>query len=434
MSEHAFLTQLQEQFNRSSSTNDALKSFREKSWQQLLNLGLPAKSHEAYRYVSLKELYLSSFDFSQESSIEKSLFDEAILPECKHSHIVFLNGRFSPHLSDTTALPEQAVLLPLDEAHRLQASFLQNHLSRSLKEENDPLALINLSLHPQGAFFYLPPKIEATAPIQCLHVMTGDKAQSALPRLYLVLGAESQMRWIVSYHSATIDVSHLLMPTMEISLEEGASLNVLNIVDAMPTSWHLESVRAILKKNARLHSLSVTTGAKAVRQSYRVQLKGEGSKANLNGLWMLCKNRTSHTHAVVDHEAPHTQSMQLFKGVLNDISQSSFEGKILVREAAQKTEAYQLNNNLILSQGAIANSKPNLEVFADDVKASHGATMSQLDEEQLFYLSTRGIGESEARRLLIGGFCREMIEQIPYLSVLQKMQRHIDTFVNSGAL
>ena len=408
MSEQTFLTQLQEQFDRSLK-NDALKTFREKGWQQLLNSGLPAKSHEAYRYVSLKELYLSSFDFSQESSIEKSHFAEEILPECKHSHIIFLNGRFSPNLSDISALPKQAVLLPLDEAQRLQASFLQNHLTRSLKEENDPFALINLALHSEGAFFYLPPKIEVTVPIQCLHVMTGNK--SALPRLYLVLGAESQMRWIVTYHS-TEGAAHLLMPTMEISLEEGASLNVLNIVDTMPTSWHMESVRATLKKNARLHSLSVTTGAKAVRQSYRVQLKGEGSEANLNGLWMLGKNRTSHIHAIVDHEAPHTHSMQLFKGVLNDVSQSSFEGKILVREAAQKTEAYQLNNNLILSQGAIANSKPNLEVFADDVKASHGATMSQLDEEQLFYLSTRGIGEPEARRLLIGGFCREMIEQI----------------------
>jgi Fe-S cluster assembly protein SufD len=430
MSEHAFLTHLQEQFNRSLKS-DAMKTFREKGWQQLTSLGLPAKSHEAYRYVSLKELYASSFDFSCASGVEKSLFAQAILPECKHSHIVFVDGCFSPDLSDIAALPKQAMLLPLDEAQRLQASFLQNHLARSLKEETDPFALINLALHSAGAFFYLPPKIEVTVPIQCIHVITGNK--SALPRLYLVLGAESKMRWIVSYHTLQSSAAHLLMPAMEISLEEGASLNLLNIVDAVPMSWHMESVRATLKKNARLQTLCVTTGAKAVRQSYRVQLKGEGSEANLNGLWMLSKNRTSHIHAIVDHEAPHTHSMQLFKGVLNDVSHSSFEGKILVREAAQKTEAYQLNNNLILSQGAIANSKPNLEVFADDVKASHGATMSQLDEEQLFYLSTRGIAEPEARRLLIGGFCREMIEQIPYPSVLQKMQQHIDTFVNSGA-
>lgn len=173
-------------------------------------------------------------------------------------------------------------------------------------------------------------------------------------------------------------------------------------------------------------------GGKAVRQSYCIQLKGENSEVNLSGLWMLDGNRTAHTHAIVDHEAPRTRSMQRFKGVLNDHSQSSFEGKILVRAEAQKTEAYQLNNNLILSQGSIANSKPNLEVFADDVKASHGATVSQLEEEQLFYLSTRGIDPILARRLLIGGFCREMIDKISYDSLLKKWNQKIEAFVKGG--
>ena len=271
-------------------------------------------------------------------------------------------------------------------------------------------------------------------PVQCLHVVTGSNPRFVASRLNIVLGAQSKMRWIASYHSLHSDVSHLMTPATEISLDEGASLNWLNVLDAMPAGWHLESVRAVLKKNARLDAFSVTTGAKANRQSYRVELKGENSEANLNGLWMLSKNRTAHTHAIVEHEAPHTRSMQLFKGVLNDVSQSSFEGKILVRPEAQKTEAYQLNNNLILSQGALAYSKPNLEVFADDVKASHGATVSQLDDEQLFYLSTRGIGEIEARKLLIGGFCREMIERIPYPSLLHMMQKHIQNFVYSGDL
>src|SRR5262249_47004993 len=128
----------------------------------------------------------------------------------------------------------------------------------------------------------------------------------------------------------------------------------------------------------------------------------------------------AHTHAIVEHQAPHTTSMQRFKGVLNGHSQSSFEGKILVHPEAQKTQAYQLNNNLLLSRGAIAQSKPNLEVFADDVKASHGATFSQLERDKLFYLNTRGIDFNLARRLLIWGFCREMIEGIPYHSLLRK--------------
>jgi Fe-S cluster assembly protein SufD len=424
-----FLASLQQHFNNLCE-KDSFAALRKKGWQQFLNGGLPDKSHEAYRYVSLRELYALPFECAEEASIDKSQISSAILPECQNSHLVFIDGCFSAELSDLSAVSAQITLLKLDDALRSHSSFLQNHFSRLLKEENDPFALMNLALHPKGAFFYLPTKIEILAPIQCLHVTTGANPQSIFPRLYLVLGAQSQMRLIETHLHFHSEISHFAAPLIEVSLEEGAHLHMLSILDNAPKFWLMGSVRASIKKNARFDSFYVTTGARIARQNYRVQLKGENSEANLNGLWMLKENCTTHIHAIVDHEAPHTRSMQTFKGVLNDVSQSSFEGKILVRKEAQKTEAYQLNNNLILSQGAIANSKPNLEVFADDVKASHGATVSQLDEEQLFYLNTRGISGAEARRLLISGFCREMIDRIPYASILQKMQKHILSIVN----
>jgi Fe-S cluster assembly protein SufD len=426
MNDPIFLTHLQQHY-LSHQGKDAFKSLREKSWQRLLELGLPDKSHEAFRYVSLRELYPLSFGFPNPKLIDKSLFFDAILPECKHSHLIFIDGRFSPDLSDISALPPQTLLLPLDEAIQSHASFLQHHFSFSIKEESDPFTLVNFALHANGVFFYLPPKLEATSPVQSLHLFTGSEPIIACPRLYLTAGAQSRLHWINISHHFQSGASHLILPATEISLEDGASLDLLNVVDEAQGTWHLESVRANLKKNARFRSLHFTFGAKAVRQSYRVHLKGENSEADLKGLWMLSKNRTAHTHAVVEHEAPYTRSMQLFKGVLSDASQSSFEGQILVQPEAQKTEAYQLNNNLILSRGAVANCKPNLEIFADDVKASHGATVSQLDQEQLFYLTTRGIDPNCAKRLLIGGFCREIIERIPYDLLLQRMLHHVES-------
>jgi Fe-S cluster assembly protein SufD len=419
MTEQAFLTHLLQHFH-SFQGEDGLKSFREKHWQRFSALGLPGKSQEAFRYVSLRELYQSSFGFPDLGLIDKSRFTDAILPECQHSHLVFVDGRFSPHLSDISALPPQTILLPLEEAMRSHASFLQHHLACSLKEESDPFSLVNFALHPHGAFFYLPPKLEVAPPIQSLHIVTSSKPIIASPRLYLTLGAQSRLSWIATSHHFQPDISHFILPATEIALEEGSRLDLLTIDESF-AAWHMESLHATLKKNARFHSSNFTLGGKAVRHRYRVNLKGENSEANLNGLWMLSKNRTAHIHATLEHEAPHTRSMQLFKGVLSDASQSSFEGKILVRPEAQKTEAYQLNRNLILTQGAVANCKPNLEIFADDVRASHGATVSQLDPEQLFYLSTRGIDPNHARALLIGGFCREMIKQIPYDSLQQKM-------------
>lgn len=423
-SEQTFLTHLRQHFQHQKQ--DALHSYREKSWQRLSELGLPTKSHEAFKYVSLKELYQSSFGFSTSIDIAKSSFTEAILPESRHAHLVFVNGRFAPHLSDVSALPVHTVVLPLDAALRPHGSFLQYHISRSLKEENDPFALINLALHSQGAFFYLPPKLEIESPVQVLHLFTGEESMITVPRLYLSMGAHSRIRWISTAHYFQSHKPHFIVPAAEIFLEEGSALDMFCAIDSPHASWHMETVRVLAKKSARFHSLNFTCGSKTVRQSFRVSLKGENSEAHVNGLSMLKNNRTAHTHTVIEHEAPLTRSMQLFKGVLSDASQSSFEGKILVRPEAQKTEAYQLNKNLILDQGAVANSKPNLEIFADDVKATHGATISQLDPEQLFYFKTRGIETHEARRLLINGFCREMIERIPYDSLLKKMAQQID--------
>lgn len=391
--------------------SDALKSFREKGWNRLSALGLPTKSHEAFRYVPLKDLYQSTFE------APASLADPALpLLECKHSHLVFVDGKFSAEHSDVSALP--VTLLSLNEALRTRGSFLQQHFERSLKEENDPFALANLSVHSEGAFFYLPPDLDVSTPVQVIHLFTG--AFLSAPRLHIVVGARSRLN-LIETSQGNHDVAHFFLPVTDISLDEGASFDLINAIDCPKNGWQMQSLRASLKKEARLSSLHVTTGAKAVRHNYRVQLKGENSEANLSGLWMLEQNHTAHTHATIEHEAPNTRSMQLFKGVLSDHSQSSFEGKILVRPEAQKTEAYQLNKNLILNAGAVANSKPNLEIFADDVKASHGATVSQLDQDQLFYLSTRRIALPQAKQLLVEGFCRELIDKIPYDSIKERL-------------
>ena len=389
MSETAFLSHLRTHFEKIPAT-DPFRGVREKGWQRLAELQLPTRSNEAFRYVTLREFYLESFAFSDAALVDRTDFQEAVLPECLHSHVVFVDGIFSPELSDLSALPEQVICLPLDLALKTHGSFLQSHLARSLKEENDPFALVNLALHTQGVFLYVPPKLEIAAPLQFLSIQTGGAPRAQSPRIHLVVGAHSRLRSFATSYAVGSESAHLRVPALEIFLDEGASLDHVQCLGGKP-AWHLESLRAALKRNARLSALHVTFGGQVVRHSYRVFLKGENSEVNLSGLWMLSGKRTAHTHAIVEHEAPHTRSMQHFKGVLSGTSQSSFEGKILVRPEAQKTEAYQINNNLILSQGAQAHAKPNLEIFADDVKASHGATVSQLDPEQLFYMQTRGI-------------------------------------------
>ena len=207
---------------------------------------------------------------------------------------------------------------------------------------------------------------------------------------------------------------------IDIALDEGSSLEHSLYLEFPKKAWGFTAVRATLKKQSALDCINASTGSKAARQDYRVTLLGEEADAKISGLCWLEENHQSHAHVLVEHIAPNCRSNQFFKSALSGISQSSFTGKIFVGQKAQKTQAYQLNNNLLLVEGPIAYSKPGLEILADDVKASHGATMTQLSSDQLFYLKTRGLSEETAKTLLVLGFCKEILDRMSCQSIREK--------------
>lgn len=344
-----------------------------------------------------------------------------------------MNGHFQPALSNTSALSARLIIQPLHEAIRTYGTFLNNQWARSIKEEIDPFAVLNAALHQQGVFVYAPPKYQAECPIQILHVAdAGDLPMFMNPRAQFFLGAQSSLN-VVSSHLNLSGNSYFVNQAADFSFEDGAAAHYTQSTDVLPDSiWHFDAARAFLKRDGLFKTVSVTEGSATVRNDYRVVLGNDNSEALLNGLWMLSQKNEAHTHVLMDHQAPNCRSLQLFKGVLNDLSNSSFEGKILVRQAAQKTQAFQLNNNLLLSDRAHADSKPNLEIFADDVKASHGATVGQLDQEQLFYLATRGFSKHEAKNILVYGFCQEVIEMIPIPSLKKAIAHRAMRYVVKG--
>jgi Fe-S cluster assembly protein SufD len=396
---------------------DALVSWRNLGWDLLNALGLPDKSLSSFQYVPLREFYALTFEMSQDAECSLEDVQRLVYPECTHSYFVFVDGTLRLDLSDLSALPPSIILLPLHEAQRKFAHLLNHRLNTAISEEKDPFAALNLALHTQGAFLSIPPNTELKMPIQCVHVSTEKKLSA--PRLHLFIGAHSQVKWISTSLSSP---AHFCNTFTDLTLEEGARFQSVQILRPDEQSWHFESLRATVKKDAELSCLSMTTGSKTVRQDYRVALVGQGASATLQGIAMLKNKNHSHVHVHMDHQAPHTHSSQLFKGVLCELSQSSFEGKIYVHPAAQKTQAYQLNNHLILGKHAQAFAKPNLEIFADDVKASHGATVAQIDPAQLFYLNTRGIDNALAKNLLVSAFAQEILTQISHLSIAQEMQ------------
>lgn len=390
--------------------SNPLAKMRSRAWDRFETIGLPSRHTEVYRSVKLRTLFSTPFSIANEEELAKEEIASWILPESIHSVLVFINGSYFPKLSDLTALPEKTTTLPLQEAIKTYGTFLNNTWTKNIKQETDPFVTLNGALHQKGAFFYLPAHTIVEVPIQVLHIMT--HGNMAMPRLHITVGTCSEVRFVSTNKYLDNSPSFVNIVT-DCTLEEGAHLHFTqSLCEENPDCWRFEAFRATLKKNSSLTTIAATEGSITIRTDYKVLLLGENADVSLNGICMLKNNNESHVNVWIDHQAPHCRSNQLFKNVLNDSSKSSFEGKIMVRQAAQKTAAFQLNSNLILSNDAHAESKPNLEIFADDVKASHGATVGGLDPEQIFYMKARGISDKTAQNLLIYGFCEEVIDKI----------------------
>ena len=395
-----FLSSLQKLFERQKRN-----TLQEKAWDHFLELGLPDKSSDAFRYVPLRKLY--DMELTAESQLpSKEEITSHLLPEAG-GYLVFAGGRFCKELSQ---LPAQIMISSLQDALKTYGSFLQGRLMRNIKEEADPFAVLNMAAEQDGLFCYLPPKVKIEKPLQIIYYGSGHTSYHPT-RLQFFLSSDSELKTVVAtvgqgVHHTAIDAA----------LEDRAVWSHLEM-STQGSGVHLNDFKATLKASSRLEHLSIVTSQRLTRNRLKIALLGEQADALLQGLWSLSGNHQCHTHVFIEHAAPNARSLQKYKGVLKDQAQSSFEGKIYVHPEAQKTEAYQVNRNLLLSEGAVANAKPNLEIFADDVKASHGATMSQVDAEQLFYLQSRGLTQETARNLLLQGFMQEIIQQIPYPSL-----------------
>lgn len=390
---------LEPQFQEILSVNDPLTSWRKKYWDRFRDLGSFELKQEAFQYIPLKNLVLppaaKKLDFDTIQSLEHSL------------KIVFIDGFFS---SQHSSLPDDVVCLPLDEAMSSYGVFLQNRMVRTIKEEQDPFAALNGAFQGQGVFLYVPPKKQIAETIHVEHFFTSS--DMATPRLMLYLGKHSSLR--IEQHWATdMEEAYFANAHIDAVLDDGSSLIFKTIQKQAPKTHIFQAMRASLKRDSRFESRLYSEGSAISRYSVKVQLLEENAQTLLQGLTHLSEQNQSHIHATVEHLAPHTRSRQHFKALLKDKSGSSFEGKIYVHPIAQKTESYQLSNNLLLSDQATVYAKPNLEIFADDVKASHGATVAQLDEEILFYLRSRGLPKEEAKLCLIRSFIQELQECLP---------------------
>lgn len=406
-----FLMHLESQFEQAKIPNSCL-SMRKSAWKCFNEMGLPAKNNEQFRNIRLRDLYSKKYQLISTQTASVST----------NASLVFVNGVFCENLSSIQKLPKGITVLALDKAYKQYGFFLDKAHECFLKGEVNPFAVLNAATS-NGAFIYVAPGCRLDHPIEIVNVIENAEQQSLWmnPGLKIFVGKDSQVQFIYQQEiEQSCESSLFINQLVEMTIEQNANVDwmVLNRCDN-EVVWNMEAFRADLKQDAHLKFTGLTNSSRTHRQDFCVNLNESGCQVDLNGLWLAKGGKQSHVNVFMNHNAPECRSLQRFKGVMNDFARCSFEGQIYVNQIAQKTQAYQMNNNLILSDHALMQSKPNLKIYADDVKASHGATVGQLDEEQLFYLKSRGIASQEARSLLIHGFAREIIDLVPLSIRLQ---------------
>lgn len=410
-----------------------VERLRENALDRFEQLGFPTTDEEDWKYTNVAPIAKADFrpiapDDASLHSFEAHQLEGFACSEASRSRLVFVNGIYRPELSVTEGLPDGLVALNLSEAlaDARYEDVLREHLARDTGSAMNGFVALNTAFLGDGAFVMIPRGVRATAPLHLLFINDGREPQAAsFPRVLIVGERESALTVVESYAGAGEDAVYLTSAVSEISLKENARLEFYRIQREGLKAFHVGTTSARLSRGSSFNSTAITLGGRLSRHDIDVRFEEAGAECAVDGLYVVGTGQHADTHSLIDHAQPHCTSHQLYKGILDGTSRAVFNGKVFVRHDAQQTDATQTNRNLLLSNEARVDTKPQLEIFADDVKCAHGATVGQLEDEELFYLASRGLSPEVARNLLTYGFAEEVIEKIK----LESIRRQLDAAV-----
>lgn len=376
----------------------------------------PTRKDEDWRFTDLNAIKKNRFTSVLDSN--PSPLDDIsnfYLPEALNTRLVFVNGIYNEKLSSISELPNHVIVGNMNEYGDHEA--VKEHLGNITNFEDDVFAPFNDAVFDDAAFIYLPEETSVDAPIHILNVFTdADKTFYATPRL-LFVGEMYSKATIIEEHIGLADNLYLNVPVTEFRLFSGAHVHHARIQRDSKHAVHISRPIAMLDRNAEYHSYTICLGAKLFRNDPRVIQNAAEVDFTVDGLVLIDGDQIADTHSIMDHKFAHGNSHQLHKVVVNDNAHSIFNGKIFVAQDAQKIDSFQENRNLLLSENGKVHTKPQLEIFADDVRCSHGATIGHLDDNEVFYLHSRGLTEQKARELLVYAFALESVESMEVESV-----------------
>lgn len=403
-------------------------ALREGALERLESQGIPRAKDEEWRFLRLRPL--TETDFVPVEAVESEVTDEMVasraVEEAAGQTLVFVNGQFDPALSDVSGFSEDIHVGQLSEPGEEDEGTVADKLGRAADVfDEDYFASLNAAGFRDGAYVIVPPDTAVEGAVHLLHFATeADKPYVSHSRNLVVVGRGSKMRLVEEYTGAGSGV-YFNNALTEVSLGEGANVDHVKIQGESDDAYHMGRRAIDMEDWATYNSRTIAYGAKLSRFDIHSRGDGEEIDCTLDGLAVLGDKQISDTHSVMDHRQGHAGSHQLHKMILDDQSHAVFNGKIFVQQHAQKIDAYQLNRTLLLSDRAKVNTKPQLEIFADDVSCTHGATIGQLEDDQLFYLQTRAIDEVQARQMLVFGFAAEILDGIEVESVRKRIADEI---------
>jgi Fe-S cluster assembly protein SufD len=422
----AFLaTYAQLEKNGQANGQSRLRHLRAAGIDRFAALGFPTLHDEEWRFTNVAPLARIAFQPAQPLPLEMSAgqLRKLAFGASQGSVLVYVNGRYVRELSSLRALPEGAVVGSLAQAVKTAPGLVEPYLARHAKIEDNPFTALNSAFLSDGAFISIPRGQVVSEPIHIVFVSTAPGEPTvAHPRNLYVLGVNSQAAIVETYLGPRDDV-YFTNAVTEVVLGENALLDHYKVQRESKNAFHVATVQVHQGRASTLNSHSIGLGGSLVRNDINVVLDAEGCECTLNGLYLASGGQHVDNHTRIDHARPRCASHELYKGILDGKAHGVFNGKIFVHQDAQKTDAKQTNKTLLLSDDAIIDTKPQLEIYADDVKCTHGATIGQLAEEAIFYLRSRGIGHGEARSLLTFAFANDVISRIKVESIRTGLER-----------
>ncbi len=405
-----------------------LQELREAGMERFAALGFPTTKQEEWRFTSVAAVAETRFTLPHAprsgAPSAKEIRGYEVCEAGRHL-LVFVNGRYSGALSSVKGLPEGVIVGALADAVKSHPDLVRAHLGRHAGGEGRAFAALNTAFLYDGGFVYVPQGVQMPEPVQFLYLtVPGAEPTVSHPRSLVVVEREARCAVVESYASFGEGV-YLTNAVTELVAADGARVDCYRIQRESLQAYHVGTTATHQGRDSTVNVHPVAFGSALARHDIRVVLDGENGLALLNGLYIMGGAQHVDHHTTIDHAKPHCESHEYFNGVLDGRSRGVFNGRIIVRPGAQRTDSKQTNNNLVLSEEARADSQPQLEIYADDVKCTHGATLGPIDDKAMFYLTSRGIPAAEARSLLTYGFGAEIIDRMEIAPLRAQLDRWI---------